>query len=186
MLHFGVLPGPASRRGRRELDGVLRNAFFSLGKPIYISTRRGVCPYLSQIVEASIKKPAHPSMRRLGCRKSGLRHFSEVFIAPLRLRRGQGAMQRNPCYARLFADLPYTPPNPIIASGGGGPRTPKGFSTGAGAGGPLAPLPRLFVWRPGARTAPGPAKRRRPPSGRCGLPIRRNPPANKKTPLKGR
>ena len=53
-----------------------------------------------------------------GCRKSGLRHFFEVFIAPLRLRRGQGAMQRNPCYARLFADLPYTPPNPIIASGG--------------------------------------------------------------------
>ncbi len=44
--------------------------------------------------------------------------FFEVFIAPLRLRRGQGAMQRNPCYARLFADLPYTPPNPIIASGG--------------------------------------------------------------------
>ena len=27
----------------------------------------------------------------------------------LRLRRGQGAMQGNPCYARLFADLPYTP-----------------------------------------------------------------------------
>ena len=53
-----------------------------------------------------------------GCRKSGLRHFFEVFIAPLRLRRGQGAMQGNPCYARLFADLPYMPPNPIIASGG--------------------------------------------------------------------
>ena len=45
----------------------------------------------------------------VGCRKSGLRHFFEVFIAPLRLRRGQGAMQGNPCYARLFADLPYTP-----------------------------------------------------------------------------
>ena len=56
--------------------------------------------------------------RVFGCRKSGLRHFFEVFIVPLRLRRGQGAMQRNPCYARLFADLPYTPPNPIIASGG--------------------------------------------------------------------
>ena len=39
----------------------------------------------------------------------GLRQFFEVFIAPLRLRRGQGAMQGNPCYARLFADLPYTP-----------------------------------------------------------------------------
>ena len=58
------------------------------------------------------------TMLRFGCRKSGLRHFFEVFIAPLRLRRGQGAMQGNPCYARLFADLPYTPPNPIIASGG--------------------------------------------------------------------
>src|SRR5699024_8471606 len=59
-----------------------------------------------------------PKAAAFGCRKSGLRHFFEVFIAPLRLRRGQGAMQRNPCYARLFADLPYTPPNPIIASGG--------------------------------------------------------------------
>ena len=53
-----------------------------------------------------------------GCRKSGLRHFFEVFIAPLRLRRGQGAMQGNPCYARLFADLTRMSPNPIKASGG--------------------------------------------------------------------
>ncbi len=53
-----------------------------------------------------------------GCRKSGLRHFFEVFIAPLRLRRGQGAMQGNPCYARLFADLTHMSPNPIKASGG--------------------------------------------------------------------
>ena len=72
-------------------------------------------------------------LRPAGCRKSGLRHFFEVFIAPLRLRRGQGAMQGNPCYARLFADLTRTPqgafscpfgtihlvsPNPIKASGG--------------------------------------------------------------------
>ena len=62
-----------------------------------------------------------------GCRKSGLRHFFEVFIAPLRLRRGQGAMQGNPCYARLFADLTRMSPNPIKASGGCGPRTPRGF-----------------------------------------------------------
>ena len=61
-----------------------------------------------------------------GCRKSGLRHFFEVFIAPLHLRRGQGAMQRNPCYARLFADLPYTPPNPIIASVGAKPSAASG------------------------------------------------------------
>ena len=70
-------------------------------------------------------------------------------------------MQRNPCYARLFADLPYTPPNPIIASGGCGPRTPKGFSTGC-----LLLGPRRFCRRqkwPGGRegrqdgTRPGPA-----------------------------
>ena len=72
-----------------------------------------------------------PYGRRIsGCRKSGLRHFFEVFIAPLRLRRGQGAMQGNPCYARLFADLTRMSPNPIKASGGCGPRTPGGFSTG--------------------------------------------------------
>ncbi len=60
--------------------------------------------------------PCKPPQRAAsGCRKSGLRHFFEVFIAPLRLRRGQGAMQGNPCYARLFADLPYMPPNPIKA-----------------------------------------------------------------------
>ena len=60
-------------------------------------------------------------------------------MAPLRLRRGQGAMQRNPCYARLFADLPHTPqgafscpfgtihlvsPNPMKASGGQSPALP--------------------------------------------------------------
>ena len=79
--------------------------------------------------------PPAPSKRRpvwggaFGCRKSGLRHFFEVFIAPLRLRRGQGAMQGNPCYARLFADLTHMSPNPIKASGGCGPRTPRGFST---------------------------------------------------------
>ena len=39
-------------------------------------------------------------------------------------------MQGNPCYARLFADLTRMSPNPIIASGGCGPRTPGGFSTG--------------------------------------------------------
>ena len=76
-----------------------------------------------------------------GCRKSGLRHFFEVFIAPLRLRRGQGAMQGNPCYARLFADLTRTPqgalscpfgtihlvsPNPIKASVGAKPSAASG------------------------------------------------------------
>ena len=60
----------------------------------------------------------------IGCRKSGLRHFFEVFIAPLRLRRGQGAMQGNPCYARLFADLTRMSPNPIIASGAAAPEPP--------------------------------------------------------------
>ena len=56
-----------------------------------------------------IRKPFQVINILPGCRKSGLRHFFEVFIPPLRLRRGQGAMQGNPCYARLFADLPYTP-----------------------------------------------------------------------------
>ena len=71
-----------------------------------------------EMVGLALSILATPNAANAGCRKSGLRHFFEVFIAPLRLRRGQGAMQRNPCYARLFADLPYTPPNPIIASGG--------------------------------------------------------------------
>ena len=62
-----------------------------------------------------LKAPRPNGRGALGCRKSGLRHFFEVFIAPLRLRRGQGAMQGNPCYARLFADLPYMPPNPMKA-----------------------------------------------------------------------
>ena len=39
-------------------------------------------------------------------------------MAPLRLRRGQGAMQGNPCYARLFADLPYTPRGPSLVPSG--------------------------------------------------------------------
>ena len=34
----------------------------------------------------------------------------------LRLRRGQGAMQGNPCYARLFADLTRTPPGGLLLS----------------------------------------------------------------------
>ena len=46
-------------------------------------------------------------------RKSGFRRSFEDFMAPLRLRRGKGAMKGNPCYARHVADLPYTPPNPI-------------------------------------------------------------------------
>ena len=104
------------------------------------------------------------------CRKSGASHFFEVFIAPLRLRRGQGAMQGNPCYARLFADLTRTPqgafscpfgtihlvsPNPIKASGGCGPRTPRGFFDKLGAA---------------RRAAPLAAKRRRPPHVRPFLP----------------
>ena len=84
-----------------------------------------------------------------GCRKSGLRHFFEVFIAPLRLRRGQGAMQGNPCYARLFADLTRMSPNPIKASGGCGPRTPGGFSTGCKGGG-LRPPPLCALRAPAA------------------------------------
>ena len=112
-----------------------------------------------------------PYGRRIsGCRKSGLRHFFEVFIAPLRLRRGQGAMQGNPCYARLFADLTRMSPNPIIASGGCGPRAPRGFSTswnpppvwaadffGCAAGSGSVPGGAAAFGGPGP-SAPGPAK----------------------------
>ena len=86
--------------------------------------------------------------RGFACRKSGLRHFFEVFIAPLRLRRGQGAMQGNPCYARLFADLTRMSPNPIKASGGCGPRTPGGFFDSLGPG--KVPLPGLRSFRRGS------------------------------------
>ncbi len=73
--------------------------------------------------EAAPPKGARPpqAVEKVACAT-----FSRLFIAPLRLRRGQ-ELCRNPCYARLFADLPYTPPNPIIASGGYGPRTPGRF-----------------------------------------------------------
>lgn len=46
-------------------------------------------------------------------------------MAPLGLKRGHGAMQETPRYARCFADLPYTPPNPVEQ--GFGPWSPKGF-----------------------------------------------------------
>ncbi len=55
----------------------------------------------------------------VGCRKSGLRHFFEVFIAPLRLRRGQGAMQGKPQAARGgVADLPHTSRGPLLDPSG--------------------------------------------------------------------
>ena len=110
---------------------------------------------------------APPMLWFAGCRKSGLRHFFEVFIAPLRLRRGQGAMQGNPCYARLFADLTRMSPNPIKASGGCGPRTPGGFSTG-------------WVFRAGA-FGPGPKNKpaagQSPVAGGWAQPTRRRPPS---------
>ena len=68
-----------------------------------------------EMVGLALSILATPNAANAGCRKSGLRHFFEVCIAPLRLRRGPGAMQGNPCDARLFADLPYMPPNPIKA-----------------------------------------------------------------------
>ena len=58
--------------------------------------------------------------------KAAQRRFFETSMAPLRLRRGQGAMQGNPCYARLFADLPYMPPNPMKASVGAKPSAASG------------------------------------------------------------
>ncbi len=67
------------------------------------------------------------------CRKSGLRHFFEVFIAPLRLRRGQGAMQGNPCYARLFRGFDaHVAKSDYSLRGSAGPE-PPGVSRQAGA-----------------------------------------------------
>ena len=103
---------PKGRRNRPNAQGAYGGSLPSKTKGEIKKAwfPRLFCAFLPQV--------AASAALRTGCRKSGLRHFFEVFIAPLRLRRGQGAMQRNPCYARLFADLPYTPPNPIIASGG--------------------------------------------------------------------
>ena len=117
----------AARRGRRPRRGS------GLRPPAAPGLRRSGGPGKkpSRPIPKGISKgPMEPPWGLSACRKSGLRHFFEVFIAPLRLRRGQGAMQGNPCYARLFADLTRMSPNPIKASGGCGPRTPGGFSTG--------------------------------------------------------
>ena len=69
-------------------------------------------------------------------------------MAPLRLRRGRGAMQGTPCCARFFADLPRTPqgafscpfgtiylvsPNPIKAAGGAEPSAACGGRSEANA-----------------------------------------------------
>ena len=122
-----VQRGPRLPKGRRNRP----NAQGAYGGSLPSKTKGEIKKaWFPRLFCAFLPQVAAYAALRTGCRKSGLRHFFEVFIAPLRLRRGQGAMQRNPCYARLFADLPYTPPNPIIASGGCGPRTPKGFSTG--------------------------------------------------------
>ena len=85
----------------------------SLSCPLITSSFR--CTIFSDIVFEWCVATSFYQCSVTGCRKSGLRHFFEVFIAPLRLRRGQGAMQGNPCYARHFADLPYMPPNPMKA-----------------------------------------------------------------------
>ena len=112
--HRRLSPQPTCRPNRHRNKPYLEAAKYEFAALAYAKAQGG--PKAADVTSAAF-----------GCRKSGLRHFFEVFIAPLRLRRGQGAMQRHPCYARHFADLPYTPPNPIIASGGCGPRTPKGF-----------------------------------------------------------
>jgi len=44
----------------------------------------------------------------------GLRRGLEGSIAPLRLRRGRGAVEGNPCCPRLFADLPHTSRGPSL------------------------------------------------------------------------
>ena len=123
-----------------------------------------------------------------GCRKSGLRHFFEVFIAPLRLWRGQGAMQGNPWSARLFSHLPHTPRGGTFARlpapsaqptrrAGARPR-PGGGAAAFGGRGPLAPgLPNQMAGA--GPKAPAPAI--------CGrfAPCRRPPRlANRQTPMR--
>ncbi len=141
--HFRPATSQGSGGGAAPSRGPGARPPLAVAEPISISDSAPA--FLSDLAQTLLlrheKGPANAEP--FGCRKSGLRHFSEVFIAPLRLRRGQG-MQRNPCYARLFADLTRTPqgafscpfgtihlvsPNPIIASGGCGPRAPRGFST---------------------------------------------------------
>ena len=118
--HRRLSPQPTCRPNRHRNKPYLEAAKYEFAALAYAKAQGG--PKAADVTSAAF-----------GCRKSGLRHFFEVFIAPLRLRRGQGAMQRNPCYARLFADLTRTPqgafscpfgtihlvsPNPIKASGG--------------------------------------------------------------------
>ena len=144
-------PGPHTRNSQRRSYHNYRifrrrlhpaNCIGAPLGPMCRPHRSGPAAYAVAMPRARIRARIRMQVNTPGCRKSGLRHFFEVFIAPLRLRRGQGAMQGNPCYARLFADLTRTPqgafscpfgtihlvsPNPIIASGGCGPRTPRGF-----------------------------------------------------------
>ena len=103
--HRRLSPQPTCRPNRHRNKPYLEAAKYEFAALAYAKAQGG--PKAADVTSAAF-----------GCRKSGLRHFFEVFIAPLRLRRGQGAMQRNPCYARLFADLTRTPQGPSLVPSG--------------------------------------------------------------------
>lgn len=119
------------------------------------------------------KPPAAKSSGRLCLKKSGVCRFFEVSMAPLRLRRGRGAMQGNPLRSKAVCNLPYppgafscpfgiirlAPPNPIRADRGGSP-VRKGVG-GSRLGGAQRPL----------RTALQPPNRRIFSTGRLFAPL---------------
>ena len=88
-----------------------------------------------------------------GCRKSGLRHCFEGVIAPLRLRRGQGAMQGNPWSARLFSHLPRTPRGGLLPGCPPHPRSQPGVQGRVpGRAGGRRRLAAGGLWPPACQT----------------------------------
>ena len=65
----------------------------------------------------------------LGCRKSGIMPLFRGLHGSLVPAARPGNHEKKPLLRKAFADLPHMSPNPIEASGGCGPRTPKGFLT---------------------------------------------------------
>ena len=79
----------------------------------------GYCPYKAS--------PGAMPRGTPGCRKSGLRHFFEVFIGPLRLRRGQGAMQGKPLLRKAFCGFDAHVAKSDYSLRGLRPPSPQGF-----------------------------------------------------------
>lgn len=71
----------------------------------------GVAPFPPQ---TQAPPPAGSGDGVFGYRKAGFRRDCKGSTAPLRLRRGRGAVEGNPCCPRLFADLPHTSRGPSL------------------------------------------------------------------------